>query len=95
MNALLKKSPCDECEDADSAKCWCEKYEAADLIIDLAIESIRALRFGGKSDKLPRRLHDELVITLADAYDNALYELGARLDTTEFTSRIETKERVK
>jgi len=93
MNQLLKQSPCDECEDADSDKCWCEKYEAANIVIDLAVESIRALRRGGSADKLPQRLRDELVITLADAYDNALYEIGARLDTTEFTSRIETKER--
>jgi len=93
MIALLAKSPCDDCADHDSDKCWCKKYEAADGIIAVAVDTIEALRTNAGMKKVPAFVRHELVVDLADTFDNALYELGARLDIAEFKRRATEKER--
>jgi hypothetical protein len=93
MTPLLKQSPCDDCADVESAKCWCKKYEAADGIISVAVDTIESLRTYDGMKKVPAFVRHELILDLAAAFDNALYELGARLDIAEFKRRATEKER--
>ena len=93
MNQLLKQSPCEGCEDFESDRCWCRKYEAASAIISVAIDTIESLRKYPSFRKVPAFVRSQLAVELADSLDNALYELGARLDIAEFKRRATEKER--
>jgi hypothetical protein len=77
---FLKTMPCDECLTVED-ECYCGAYRVACEVAEYARESaagIRGLRH------ITDQSRGELAAQTADAIDNALYDVGARLDDRAF-----------
>jgi len=77
---LLKSMPCEECTRPPD-DCWCREYTAACEIAEHARQSADGIASLKHIDDKSRA---ELASQTADAIDNALYDVGARLDDRAF-----------
>jgi hypothetical protein len=84
---LLKEPPCDECDDQDGPRCWCEKYVQADAVVTLATEVLESIQRIDGLRTFPLRDFNYFAAELADAFDNLIHEPGARFNDEEFVIR--------
>jgi hypothetical protein len=84
---LLKDSPCDECDDQDGPRCWCEKYVQAEAVVLLAHKFLEDIEQTEGLKTIPPRTFNWFAAELADALDNLIHEPGTRFNDEEFVIR--------